>query len=82
MQPDGSKATISWVTVGGRTSAVVEELQRLPTGIVAKKPAPQGGRKRKARGDVRGDARSVGVPARPRSARADLLAGARSERAA
>ncbi|WOO80739.1 Formamidopyrimidine-DNA glycosylase [Vanrija pseudolonga] len=29
--PDGSKATISFVTVGGRTSAVVNELQKLPS---------------------------------------------------
>lgn len=32
LQPDGSKATISFVTVGGRTSAVVNELQKLPSG--------------------------------------------------
>ncbi|KAF8746194.1 hypothetical protein AX14_000001 [Amanita brunnescens Koide BX004] len=29
--PDGSPATIKWVTIGGRTSAYVAELQRLPS---------------------------------------------------
>ncbi|GBE78501.1 hypothetical protein SCP_0113900 [Sparassis crispa] len=29
--PDGNPATIKWITVGGRTSAYVAELQRLPT---------------------------------------------------
>ena len=31
-QPSGEPATIKWVTVGGRTSAYVEELQK-PTGL-------------------------------------------------
>lgn len=29
-QPSGEPATIKWVTVGGRTSAYVAELQQLP----------------------------------------------------
>ena len=29
LQPSGNLATIKWVTVGGRTSAFVAELQRL-----------------------------------------------------
>ncbi|TBU58805.1 hypothetical protein BD310DRAFT_818463, partial [Dichomitus squalens] len=33
-QPDGKPATIKWVTVGGRTSAYVAELQTLKRGIV------------------------------------------------
>jgi len=42
--PDGRPATIRWVTVGGRTSAYVIELQRLSGGSAARKP----GRSKKA----------------------------------
>lgn len=31
VEPDGSPATITFVTVGGRTSAVVTELQKMPS---------------------------------------------------
>ncbi len=36
IQPNGKAATISFVTVGGRTSAFVEEIQRLPEGVAMK----------------------------------------------
>jgi hypothetical protein len=43
-QPDGTPATITFVTVGGRTSAVVAELQKMPgagtgTGTAIKPPS-------------------------------------------
>jgi formamidopyrimidine-DNA glycosylase len=37
LQPDGSTSTISFVTVGGRTSAVVDRIQVLPEGLVKSK---------------------------------------------
>ncbi|KAH9927474.1 uncharacterized protein BXZ73DRAFT_48770, partial [Epithele typhae] len=33
IQPDGKLATIKWITVGGRTSAYIAELQKLKRGI-------------------------------------------------
>ncbi|KAH8083725.1 Formamidopyrimidine-DNA glycosylase N-terminal domain-containing protein [Filobasidium floriforme] len=36
--PDGRPATLAFITVGGRTSAYVEELQTLPEGVVYKPP--------------------------------------------
>lgn len=33
VQPSGEKTKITFVTVGGRTSAVVEEVQKLPAGM-------------------------------------------------
>jgi len=44
-QPDGTSSSISFVTVGGRTSAVVDRVQILPEGIV--KPKRGGGAKGK-----------------------------------
>lgn len=44
-QPDGTSSSISFVTVGGRTSAVVDKVQILPEGIV--KPKRGGGAKGK-----------------------------------
>jgi len=38
LQPDGRPATLSFITVGGRTSAFIEELQLLPEGVVYKPP--------------------------------------------
>jgi hypothetical protein len=37
-QPDGRPATLAFITVGGRTSAYVEELQTLPEGVIYKPP--------------------------------------------
>lgn len=34
-QPDGTPATIKWITVGGRTSAYVAELQKLKRGVAS-----------------------------------------------
>lgn len=48
-QPDGSVSTISFVTVGGRTSAVVDRVQVLPEGLV--KAKAKGKRKKKAEED-------------------------------
>lgn len=48
-QPDGSISTISFVTVGGRTSAVVDRVQILPEGLV--KAKAKGKRKKKAEED-------------------------------
>lgn len=36
-QPSGELATIKWITVGGRTSAYVAELQNLPPGSMSMK---------------------------------------------
>ncbi|GAA5877591.1 hypothetical protein JCM16303_003390 [Sporobolomyces ruberrimus] len=47
--PDGSISTISFVTVGGRTSAVVDRVQILPEGLV--KAKAKGKRKKKAEED-------------------------------
>lgn len=41
-QPDGSPATLKFITVGGRTSAYIEELQKLPEGVVYKEPVKRG----------------------------------------
>ncbi|KAJ9103600.1 hypothetical protein QFC20_004756 [Naganishia adeliensis] len=41
-QPDGSPATLKFITVGGRTSAYIEELQVLPEGVVYKEPVKRG----------------------------------------
>ena len=35
LQPDGRPATIKWVTVGGRTSAYIVELQQVSRGSAA-----------------------------------------------
>ncbi|GAA5910277.1 uncharacterized protein JCM6883_001138 [Sporobolomyces salmoneus] len=43
--PDGSTSTISFVTVGGRTSAIVDRVQILPEGLVSTKA--RGKRKKK-----------------------------------
>ncbi|KAJ9106428.1 hypothetical protein QFC21_001574 [Naganishia friedmannii] len=40
--PDGSSATLKFITVGGRTSAFIEELQKLPEGVVYKEPVKRG----------------------------------------
>ncbi|QRV86008.1 formamidopyrimidine-DNA glycosylase [Ceratobasidium sp. AG-Ba] len=62
--PNGEKAKIEWMTVGGRTSAVVSQVQKMPSGgrTIPKKAArtddeagpsksnPPKGRKRKASG--------------------------------
>ncbi|WWD16349.1 formamidopyrimidine-DNA glycosylase [Kwoniella shandongensis] len=42
--PDGSPATIVFVEVGGRTTAVVEELQRMPDGVEIKPKISKGGK--------------------------------------
>lgn len=41
-QPDGTPATLKFITVGGRTSAYIEELQKLPDGVVYKEPVKRG----------------------------------------
>ena len=38
LQPSGDLATIEWITVGGRTSAFVPELQRLVRSATQKRP--------------------------------------------
>ncbi|GAA6022820.1 hypothetical protein JCM11491_006420 [Sporobolomyces phaffii] len=48
--PDGTTSTISFVTVGGRTSAVVDRVQILPDGIV--KTKTRGKRKQKEEADI------------------------------
>jgi len=47
LQPDGRKTKITFMTVGGRTSAVIEEVQKLPAGLRQQakrvsKPKPKG----------------------------------------
>ncbi|GAA5958111.1 hypothetical protein JCM3765_002816 [Sporobolomyces pararoseus] len=47
--PDGTTSTVSFVTVGGRTSAVVDRVQILPEGLVT--PKSRGKRKEKTQGE-------------------------------
>ncbi|OCF45132.1 formamidopyrimidine-DNA glycosylase [Kwoniella heveanensis CBS 569] len=42
--PDGSPATITFVEVGGRTTAVVTELQKMPDGVEIKPKISKGGK--------------------------------------
>lgn len=42
--PDGGQATIGWIEVGGRTTAVVEEMQKMPEGVEIKAKVPRGGK--------------------------------------
>lgn len=42
--PDGSPATIKFIEVGGRTTALVEELQKMPDGIEIKPKISKGGK--------------------------------------
>lgn len=54
MQPDGKPATIEFIEVGGRTTAVVTELQKMPEGVEIKPKVSKGGKgsqKRKAKDD-------------------------------
>lgn len=43
-KPDGSPATIKFIEVGGRTTALVEELQKMPAGIEIKPKISKGGK--------------------------------------
>lgn len=43
-KPDGSPATIKFIEVGGRTTALVEELQKMPDGIEIKPKISKGGK--------------------------------------
>ncbi|GFZ42379.1 hypothetical protein JCM24511_00094 [Saitozyma sp. JCM 24511] len=42
--PDGSPATITFIEVGGRTTAVVKELQKMPEGVDIKPKVSKGGK--------------------------------------
>ncbi|KIR76748.1 formamidopyrimidine-DNA glycosylase [Cryptococcus gattii E566] len=42
--PDGSPATIKFIEVGGRTTALVEELQKMPEGVKVKSKIKKGGK--------------------------------------
>ncbi|KAE8540608.1 formamidopyrimidine-DNA glycosylase [Cryptococcus gattii VGV] len=42
--PDGSPATIKFIEVGGRTTALVEELQKMPEGVKVKSKISKGGK--------------------------------------
>lgn len=43
-KPDGSPATIKFIEVGGRTTALVEELQKMPEGVKIKSKISKGGK--------------------------------------
>ncbi|EAL17927.1 hypothetical protein CNBL0530 [Cryptococcus deneoformans B-3501A] len=43
--PDGSPATIKFIEVGGRTTALVEELQKMPEGVEIKPKISKGGKR-------------------------------------
>ena len=43
-QPDGKPATIHFIQVGGRTTALVEELQKMPEGVDIKPKVSKGGK--------------------------------------
>jgi formamidopyrimidine-DNA glycosylase len=58
VQPDGTPATIDFVEVGGRTTALVRELQKMPEGVEIKPKITKGGKgasakKPKGSGSVR-----------------------------
>lgn len=55
-QPNGKPATIEFIEVGGRTTAVVAELQKMPDGVGIKPKNSRGGK------GSRGG--KVGIPAR------------------
>lgn len=55
-QPNGKPATIEFIEVGGRTTAVVSELQKMPDGVGIKPKTSRGGK------GSRGG--KVGIPAR------------------
>lgn len=44
-KPDGSPATIKFIEVGGRTTALVEELQKMPEGVQIKPKISKGGKR-------------------------------------
>jgi hypothetical protein len=44
LQPDGNPATISFIEVSGRTTAFVEEVQKMPEGIEIKPKITKGGK--------------------------------------
>lgn len=51
-QPNGKPATIDFIEVGGRTTALVTELQKMPEGVDIKPKISKGGKgsqKRKAK---------------------------------
>jgi len=58
-QPDGKPATIVFVEVGGRTTAVVEELQKMPEGIEIKPKVSKGGKGSRSKKGKGGDNDSV-----------------------
>jgi hypothetical protein len=64
-QPDGKPATIKFVTVGGRTSAVVVELQKLP-GAVSAKVKEEPGVESKAKPNSKAKAKAKGTAKRKR----------------
>ncbi|WVN87134.1 uncharacterized protein L203_102310 [Cryptococcus depauperatus CBS 7841] len=47
--PDGLPATIKFIEVGGRTTALVDELQKMPKGIEIKPKISKGGKKSRKR---------------------------------
>jgi formamidopyrimidine-DNA glycosylase len=49
IQPDGTPATIDFVEVGGRTTALVRELQKMPEGVEIKPKITKGGKGAKKR---------------------------------
>lgn len=46
-QPNGKPATIEFIDISGRTTAVVTELQKMPEGVAIKPKNTKGGKKRK-----------------------------------
>lgn len=44
MQPSGKPATIDFIEVGGRTTAIVKELQKMPEGVEIKPKVSKGGK--------------------------------------
>lgn len=54
-QPDGSPATITFIEVGGRTTAVVSELQKMPEGVEIKPKISKGGKGSRSKKGKGGD---------------------------
>ena len=61
-QPDGKPATIEFIEVGGRTSAVVTELQKMPQGVEIKPKITKGKKGKKGKGKGKEEDDSVSHP--------------------
>nr|GAT57544.1 MutM homolog-1 [Mycena chlorophos] len=79
--PTGEPATIKWITVGGRTSAFVQELQKLPGAPIAKAgPGPRKKRKAKAEEEDSADESDLAAQDEMKSTRKKPRVGSKGKR--